>query len=206
MKKIIALALVIFIFMFVFVMGVSATEIDSSATPETEIQETTETSQLDVQETQESMIKTILNTVNWASILAFVASSAGTIIFVIRSMFSIKNLVTEKASTKDVKEEIKSAKDETKELEKKIDKRFDESDNKIDVLYNIIVLFIMNSKLNQNAKNEILKYATKFKDYGAKAEDVVETAQTIIDALNDAEEKEETPALDAIVEQGIVLD
>ena len=73
-------------------------------------------------------------------------------------------------------------------------------------LQTALSLFIMNSKINQNAKNEIMKYLNGITEFQGNVAEVVEQVQDEIKELDEAEEKVETPALDAIVEQGIVLD
>lgn len=206
MKKIIALALVIFIFMFVFVMGVSATEIDSLATAET-TQEATET---ETTETHESTIKTILNTINWASIIAFATSAGAVIVVVVKKFGSMAILIKSKADQKTILTNIKDVVlDSTKEMcetVKELKTELHNTQNQNAKLQTALSLFIMNSKINPNAKNEIMKYLNGISEFQGNVAEVVEQVQDEIKELDAVEEKVETPALDAIVEQGIVLD
>ena len=65
-------------------------------------------------------------------------------------------------------------------------------------LFAILTIFITNAKINSTAKAEIMNYVTGIKKMNGSIEEIVTKANEAIEAAKEAEEKTDTPALDAI--------
>ena len=203
MKKLLTFALVIAL-VFALAFSVHATELE---TPE----ETPDINDsVTVSETEEKgIIDTIMNSTVWASIGSFVLMAGGVLIYVSKKFGGLIALVRNKADDTTIKAYITESKSNFNELSEKIansEKTDAETQDAIKNIMAILSMYIMNdSKYNANAKAEIMKYITGIKEFTGTVAEICEKATEEITKANEAEIKEETPALDSIV-NGIALD
>lgn len=204
MKKLLTFALVIAL-VFALAFSVNATELE---TPE----ETPDINDsVTVSETEEKgIIDTIMNSTVWGSIFAFVTMAGGVLIFVSKKFGGIATLIKSKADTKTILDGVNGAITDTMtEIKTKISQTEEQlaqaqEDNK--TLLAILSMYIMNdTRYNANAKAEIMKYITGIKAVSGTVAEICAEVTKDIEKSKEGEIKEETPALDTII-NSIALD
>jgi hypothetical protein len=157
----------------------------------------------------ESAIEVLTNTA-FLSTLATIGTGALTIIiFVIKSVNSIKSLIGTKADAKTMTEilgkGVKELSDNfslsVKELNHKlenVEKALENEKDNSKQLQVILSTFILHTKLGTSAKAEILKYIEGLKEYNGSAVEIIECIEGAIAKAEAEEEKAETPALDKV--------
>ena len=187
-------------------MGVYATDGAMVPPPDTTI-ESTEIPEIVVTDDSkfDELLKGLTNSTFWTTtgttLLAVVAC-----IETFRKKFGvISEHIANKADAKTINAAIKASVTELSDVFdtklSEIDARLKDTDSNEKILTTILTIFITNANINPNAKAEIMQYLAGIKDINGKVADIVDTANKIIEEANNAEGKEPTPALDAIVSE-----
>lgn len=206
MKKIIALVITI-IAILTFTCSVYAEEITETA-PDINEQITV------TEEEEKGIIDTLMNSTVWASIGSYVAMALSVIIVIYKKFGGVSDLIKSKADNATVLSGVKSV---VNDAFSEVQKQLAETKNKLAAteenekkLATILSLYIMNAKINSNAKAEIMQYVNGIKDINGSISEICDTVAKAIEEADKAEEKIETPALDAVVSEvssyGIALD
>ena len=205
MKKFIARFLVV---LLLTTLGVGVYATDGTTVPPPEISiESTETTEIVVTDDSkfDDLLKGLTNSTFWTTtgttLLAVVAC-----IETFRKRFSvISEHIANKADAKTINAALKATATELSDVFdsklSEIDARLKDTDSNEKILTTILTIFITNANINPNAKAEIMQYLAGIKDINGKVADIVDTANKIIEEANNAEGKEPTPALDAIVSE-----
>lgn len=173
----------------------------------TEIEETTPNINEEITVTEQEkqgIIDTLMNSTIWVSIGSFVSLALGILVFIKKKLGSIVTLIHSKADAITVIDGVSGAiKDTYAEIEKQLKQTqskqsaMEENEKK---LTTILCMYIMNdSRFNPNAKAEIMKYITGIKEFSGTVAEICEEATEEIKKLNEAEIKDDTPALDEIL-------
>lgn len=150
----------------------------------------------------DNLIDKLTNSALWISI-GTVAAACLSIIGTVAAKFkNIVALISRKADTKTV---IDALKDSNSTISKsfndeltKVQNQLTEAKSTEDKLYTLLVLFITNVKMNPIAKAEIMKLISGAKNFSDDPDGIIEAVNKAIEEAEEAEEKIETPALDAI--------
>ena len=199
MKRIFALIIAI-IAILVFTYSVCAEELTTDAP---DINEEITVSAED----EKGIIDTIMNSTVWGSIASFVVMAGGIVIFVWKKFGTvIAMLKGNKADTSTVLNSVKGAIDDTfAEIQKKLTEtqtKLDETEENNKKLTAILCMYIANdTKYNPTAKAEIMKYTSGIKKFAGTVEEICADAHKAISEAQANEPKQETPALDAIINE-----
>ena len=171
--------------------------IESSDTPEIVV---TDDSKFD------ELLEGLTNSTFWTT-TGMVLTAVLACIATFRKNFGfITDMISKKADEKSINAALRATSTELSDIFNskltEIDVRLNESDSNAKILTTILTIFITNANINPNAKAEIMNYLTGIKDLNGKVADIVDAANKIIEEANNAEAKEPTPALDAIVGEG----
>lgn len=200
MKKILTFTLAL-IFMFAFALTICADEVvtDEPVTVAPDINEEITVTE----EEQKGIIDTLMNSTVWVSIGTYVSLALGILVFIHKKFGSVVAMIKSKADAQTVVNGVNGALKETfAEIEKQLKETqiklatTEENEKK---LTTILCMYIMNDKFNPNAKAEIMKYITGIKEFTGTVAEICEEASQEIARLDEADIKEETPALDQIV-------
>jgi hypothetical protein len=150
----------------------------------------------------DSIIDKLTDSTLWINIGTVAVACLGIIGTVASKFKNIASLIARKADTNTVIDAVKDSnatisKAFADELEK-VNKKLAEAKDTEDKLYTILVLFITNAKINPTAKAEIMKLLTGAKNFGEDPDAVIAAVNKAIEDAVAAEEKVDTPALDAI--------
>lgn len=207
MKKFIARFLVV---MLCAMLGIGVYATDSTVVTDTYIDSATSVSDsteiiVSDEATFDGMIEALTNSALWTTI-GLVAAAIIACIATFRKYFGfITDLISKKADENTINSALKQASTELSEVFNQklnqIDGHLKDTDSNAKILISILTIFITNANINPNAKAEIMQYLTGIKDINTSVAELVETANRIIQEANEAEVKESTPALDAIIEE-----
>ncbi len=150
----------------------------------------------------DNLIDKLTNSTLWISIGTVAAACLGIIGTVAAKFKNIVALISRKADTKTLMDALKDSnstisKSFNDELTK-VQNQLAEAKSTEDKLYTLLVLFITNVKMNPIAKAEIMKLISGAKNFSDDPDGIIEAVNKAIEEAEEAEEKIETPALDAI--------
>ena len=149
-------------------------------------------------------IDKITDSTMWVNVGTVALACLGIIGTVGSKFKNISDLISKKADANTVIDAVKgSAADICDSLKDELHKIKDElsaTKSNEEALLAILTMFITNAKINPNAKAEIMNYITGMKKLEGSISEIVAKANEAIEAANEAEEKTDTPALDAITE------
>lgn len=187
-------------------VGVYATDNTTTVPPDTTIEVSTDTEIVVTDDSSfDEFLDGLMNSTFWTT-TGMVAAAVIACVATFRKYFGfISDLISKKADEKAISAALKEATENmTKAFNSKlsdIEGRLTDTDSNEKIITTILTIFMTNANINPNAKAEIMKYLTGIKDISGRVEEIVETANKIIEEANAAEVKAPTPALDSIVEE-----
>jgi hypothetical protein len=183
-------------------------------------EEITETVQTDVttnettvednaKEIVQNAIDIITNSAFLSTLATVLTGCCAIIVFLVKSINSIKSLIHSKADAKTMVETVNNG---VKEISDNFVKTVRELNTKLDMVEQalenekanakqlsvILSTFILHTKLGTSAKAEILKYIEGLKEYNGTAVEIIEGIEEAIAKAEAEEEKIETPALEQV--------
>ena len=204
MKKLYA-RFIILVLCAILGVGVYATD-PTTVPPDTTIEVSTDTEIVVTDDSSfDEFLDGLMNSTFWTT-TGMVAAAVIACVATFRKYFGfISDLISKKADEKAISAALKEATENmTKAFNSKlsdIEGRLTDTDSNEKIITTILTIFMTNANINPNAKAEIMKYLTGIKDISGRVEEIVETANKIIEEANAAEVKAPTPALDSIVEE-----
>lgn len=199
MKRIFALIIAI-IAILVFTYSVCAEELTTDTPDINEVITVTE-------EEEQGIIDMIMNSTAWGSIASFFIMAGGIVIFVYKKFGSVIALIKGgKADTNTVLNSMKGAIDASfAEVQKQLDEarnRAETSEENNKKLTALLCMYIANdTRYNPTAKAEIMKYTSGIKSFTGTITEICDEAQKAIKEAEANEPKQDTPALDAIINE-----
>jgi hypothetical protein len=156
-------------------------------------------------ESIETVIDKLTDSTLWINIGTVALACLGIIGTVASKFKVISDLISKKADNNTIVDTLKvSAEDIRKAFNDELEKVREEvkkAKEEEDKIFTILTLFITNAKINPAAKAEIMNYITGIKSLCGDPEEIVKKANEAIAEAIKAEEKPQTPALDAIVKE-----
>lgn len=183
----------------------TATETTTEVTTETEVVEGM--TEKDLSEYWESFKQKISDSATWTSIGAGVLTIISTSGIVGYAFKKIIALLLDKADKESVKKEIVDLKEhitsEYNTNNKMIAERLEKTENNEEKLFAILSVFMLNCKIPDCAKAEIMSLLTGIKKYNGDISEIVEKAQEAIENAQNEKMSLEPPApeLDKLLEE-----
>lgn len=148
-------------------------------------------------------IEAISSSSFWVALITFIISLISTVILIVKKFKQVIGIISQIAphsltsaessrNTKEIKEAVMSGFSDVSE-------QLRQSKEDYKLLLAIFTVFIENTKMNANAKAEILGMIHKIKPLSDNVPEAIDEALEHIRAANAAEEKINTPALDAAI-------
>lgn len=199
MKKILTFALTI-ILIFTLAFAVSAEEAIEESTQDIN-QEVTVT-----EEEKSGIIKTLMNSSVWASVSSMLVMAIGVIAFVGKHFKGLTTIVQGKVDTSTLKAEIAEKTAETSKLMQaeisELKEQLKTMQGNEKMFTTAVTLFIMNAKFDSTAKAKITELLTGFVDVAnLSVAEICENVNKAIEEAKKAEDKPDTPELDAIINE-----
>ena len=202
----IAFALVLSLLLSVFSFAEGETPL-----PDEPPAEATETSPDGYSDVVLSFIDRLTTSTFWIEIAAVLTSLTGVFAIMRKYLKRTIDLIHAKADAETIKKLFKTASGEMSELVEnrmaELSKRYaeleshiNEQNEQLKTLETLLALFMTEAKIKPSARAEIMKMLTGIHTYTGTAAEIVEKAHEAIAAAESTEEKEDTPALDAIAE------
>jgi hypothetical protein len=188
---------------------VDNTTVETSVEETTVEETTTETAidnpdKIEDEATVDNFIDKISTSTLWINVVAIAGSALAVIGMVSKKFGTIIALVKSKADASTIKKELDTSLKETFEKFYKefvsIKDRLEQSESNEKVLTTALSIFMVNAKISNSAKSEILKYMHGIKTVSGTVSEEIENAIKIIEKAEAEEEKPDTTTLDKLTE------
>jgi hypothetical protein len=154
--------------------------------------------------TVDNFIEKISTSTLWINVVAIAGSALAVIGMVSKKFGTIIALVRSKADASTIKKELDTSLKETFEKFYKefvsIKERLEQSESNEKALSTALSIFMVNAKISNSAKSEILKYMHGIKTVSGNVSEEIDKAIKIIEKAEAEEEKPVTPVLDKLTE------
>lgn len=227
MKKITLLLTAVMLAFSLFMIPVYASATDTAAPPEIsqdnteengeavtlppESESSTETEKTPSEEEENKAfysewIDKITDSTMWINLATNVLSALAIIIAVLSSIGKVKGglkdllhgKVTAEQMKKIATEAVADAVKELREATERATAKSEELEKAVNLFLSVTAVFVLNTKINTCAKNEIINMINGLHESGATVAATVEAATAAIEEARAAEDKPVTPALDAV--------
>ena len=153
----------------------------------------------------DELLEGLTNSTFWTTTGMILTAVVACIATFRKNFGAISDILYDKADAKTIKAALKALgtelSDEFNAKLSDIESRLNDTDSNEKILTTILTIFITNANINPNAKAEIMQYLTGIKEMNGKISDIVDAANKIIEEADNAEVKDPTPALDAIISE-----
>lgn len=212
MKKVFLFILCLIVFcmpVFAEETTVDNTTVETSVEETTVEETTTETTidnpdKIEDEATVDNFIDKISTSTLWINVVAVAGSALAVIGMVSKKFGTIIALVKSKADASTIKKELDTSLKET--FEKfynefvSIKERLEQSESNEKALTTALSIFMVNAKISNSAKSEILKYMHGIKTVSGNVSEEIDKAIKIIEKAEAEEEKPDTSTLDKLTE------
>lgn len=212
MKKVFLFILCLIVFcmpVFAEETTVDNTTVETSVEETTVEETTTETAidnpdKIEDEATVDNFIEKISTSTLWINVVAVAGSALAVIGMVSKKFGTIIALVKSKADASTIKKELDTSLKET--FEKfynefvSIKERLEQSESNEKALTTALSIFMVNAKISNSAKSEILKYMHGIKTVSGNVSEEIDKAIKIIEKAEAEEEKPDTSTLDKLTE------
>lgn len=212
MKKVFLFILCLIVFcmpVFAEETTVDNTTVETSVEETTVEETTTETvidnpDKIEDEATVDNFIEKISTSTLWINVVAVAGSALAVIGMVSKKFGTIIALVRSKADASTIKKELDTSLKETfgvfyNEFVS-IKERLEQSESNEKALTTALSIFMVNAKISNSAKSEILKYMHGIKTVSGNVSEEIDKAIKIIEKAEAEEEKPDTSTLDKLTE------